>query len=365
MRKRKREKVRQNAAKSVTLVSDNNISNVISQCQECLSDPNNQSIANTAAPDHQSIDEMAEPIANEREPKTNEAVPENHYIVNEEALNTSGAGLENNPAINDVPSENSSTTISVISASKRLGLLSLPAELRVKVLRQLLFEHRPLSTYGPGADYQPFPAILNASKLIRQEAFQIMYGENFFYIGLMHPIHSILNNRRIRDTIQNVHFETRLNHTSPQVSRMNFIHVIHEFGSHAIVRGTLNIIFGVGPYNNDPLFSWFVICLRRFTNFRIIQIEFVASSAHRRAEKLCPLLRDIQESHFTPVFGPARSFPNGHSLQFYPQEYLNSLPSEEDVDWIDRLDGIRLNWNQGHPNAVEPEASAQNLGSED
>lgn len=344
--------------------SDNNVSTVFSQRQHCLTDPNNQPIANTTAQDPQSIDKMAGPTANEGEPKTNKTTSENRSVFNEEASNTSGAGLENNPAIKDVGSENSSITTNVVSANKRLGLLSLPAELRVKVLRQLLLEDRPLSTYGPGADCQLFPAILNTCTLIRREAFQIMYGENFFYIGLMHPIHSILNNRRIRDTIQNVHFETRLNHTSPYVSRMNFIHVIKEFGSHAVVRGTLNIIFRVGPYNNDPSVSWFAICLRRFTNFRIIQIEFVTSCAHCRAEQLCPLLRDIQEYHLTPVFGPARSFANGRGLQFYPQEYLNSLPLEEDFDWIDRLDGIRLNWDQDHPNADEPGASAQNLGSE-
>lgn len=303
-----------------------------------MAETNNQSLANMAAADQPMTD----------------IVSENDLMEIEEESNVHRA----------LPSENAPNT-NVISSSSGLGLLSLPPELRVYVYRDLLLADHPLSTYWPGSAYQPFPPIFNTCELIRREAFQVMYGENVFYIGSLHATHSILRNRQISDTIRNVQFKARLNDTSPHRCRSNFVDVIREFGSPSITRGVLSIIFRVGPYNNLSLLSWFAQSVRRFTNFRTIQIEYVAGSAHRLAEKLCPQIRDTHDLMFTPLFGPALSFASGRGLKFHPQEYLKSLPPEVDVDWMFYLDGIRLDWNQDPRGADESKASAQNPNSDD
>lgn len=324
-----------------------------------------------AAPDNQSMSEMTtenEPLAMEEESNTNQRESENSPVVNEEASNTRGTELENHSVTNELALENLATN-NFTSSGSGLGLLSLPSELRVNVYRHLLLGHRPLSTYLPDEDYQPFPAIINTSELIRQEAFQVMYGENIFYIGFRHPRDSILSNRQISDTIRNVHFEAYLDarYLAASAIRLNFDEVIQEFGSPAIIRGTLNIIFHVGGHHNS-LQQWFIERLPRLTNFRIIRIRFVADCVRvdrPRAEQLCIMLRRMQCLALSPVFGPARlsSDNDGFVLLFHPQVYLNSLPAQEDPDWHDYLDGFRLGWNQNPTNADDPEAAAQNSNS--
>ncbi|MCJ1466493.1 hypothetical protein MMC07_005112 [Pseudocyphellaria aurata] len=304
--------------------------------------------------------------------------PENYSVINEEVSNDRGlnnpilASTEapNDQPMSDVdsgndPSENPSAaneelapsssamnTISTntISMNSRIELLSLPPEVRVLVYRHLLVQDHPISTNWQYSTNSPFPLpsppILNTCELIRQEAFQVMYAENTFFIGVMHPAVSILNNRQISDIIQNVHYEARLNSTSPHLRRVSFIHLIREFGSPAIIRRALTIIFRVGAYGNNNLLSWFNRGLPRFTNFRTVQFEFVPYSAHTRALRLCPIICNGHEQHFAPVFGPAESFADGRGLLFRPQGFLDSLPPEVAVDWMDYLDGIRLDWNQ-------------------
>lgn len=297
-----------------------------------------------AATDVLSVDDMEL----DNEPNAIEEVSNIKHVASKEASNTDRAELENQIVTNESISNDMST-------GRELGLLSLPAEIRVMVLRNLLLKDYPLSTYRPNS---PVPAILDSCALIRREAFQILYGENFFSIHPMHPRLSILSNRRISDTIRNVHFEGRLSETWPWRSRSNFIRVIREFGSPAIVRKTLNVIFHVGSHHNH-LLPCFTRCLRRFINFTIIRIEFVAR--HNVAKLVCPVLCDTQEHDLTPVFGPAGYFANACGLEFHPQDYLNSLPPKVDVDWMDYLDGIRLTWNQDPTSPDEPEASAQDL----
>lgn len=278
-------------------------------------------------PDDRSVDNMAS---------------ENEPIVNEEQSEIRGADLENRSVTNEVASEDATTT-NVISTRSELGILSIPAELRVLVFRHLLLEHRPLSTYWLGSGYQPFPAIFETCALIRREAFQVMYEENFFFIGLMHPRLSILNNRQIGDTIQNVRVEAYLSNPFPQPRRLNFIHVIREFGSPAITRGTLHIIYHLSRNNPINLLAWFAAGLGRFTNFRIIRIEFVNSFPP--VEGICTLLSEIHEEAFMSVLGPAEFFADRRVVQFQPLDYLNSLPPVVDVDWMENLDGIRLTWD--------------------
>lgn len=313
-----------------------------------------------AAPSDQSMHEMA----SENEPTTNEVASENDSVVDEEVSNTSEAEFENQSVTNEVALENQSTT-DVKSTSNGLGLLSLPAELRVLIFGHLLVEQRPLSMYWPGRAYQPFPAILNTCTRIRQEAFRVLFRENIFYVGFLHPRLSSLNYRRINDTIQNIHVDIQLYSISPFGSRSQLIHLVREFGSPAIVRGTLNIILRVRPSRNQ-LYFWVGLTLPRFTNFRIVRIEYLADSAPHRTdltETICRQYCAIDEQYFPVYFGPAISFADGCGLEYHPQKYLNSLP--EAVDWIDHLDGIRLDWGQDPPtNPDEPGASAQNSSSE-
>lgn len=280
----------------------------------------NQSIANMASPEDQSMNEM---------------ISENEPIASEEA--------------SEVALENSATTN---AATSRLGLLSLPPELRVLVFRHLLLEDRILSTHWLDAGYQPLPAILSTCKRIREEAFQVLYGENVFSI-LMHPTHTILYSREIRDTIQNMRFDVRLNEPWLDLRRFYYFFVIRELLSPAIVRGTLSLHFHVSP-RRHALPPWFVRILHRFTDFRVIRVEYfvdrpLPSVVLDSVPLPPPTGRDVCESHqhtFTPVFGPATPLAKGCGCLFRPQTYLNSQTPKADVDWTDHLDGIRLHWNQ-------------------
>lgn len=320
---------------------------------------NKQFIANIAVPINQSTNDMA----SETEPVASEAASENYSFNVEETPNILEADIENLSISNELTLENPSSTDG-ISTSSRVGLLSLPPELRVLVLRHLLLENSPLSTVQLFAGFNLYPPILRTCVLIRREAFQVFYGENSFFIVHMHPPSPLLQNRQIRDTIQNVDYAVALNGSCGR--RLDFIHVIRKFGLPAVVRGTLNLIFFVGPYGNN-LRLWFARVLPRFTNFRTVQVRFLAQRVHRvaEAEALCLLMCDSYKDALTPAFGPAQSFADGHGLRFHPQQHLNSLTPESDVDWIDYLGGIRLIWNQDSPTINdEPEASAQNSNAE-
>lgn len=286
----------------------------------------------------------------------NDIVSEDEPIVNEEGQNANEAASENRPVTLEVASEDPSN-INTVSTNSRPGLLSIPPEVRVLVFRHLLLEDRPLTTSWTGAPYQPFPAILSAGRLFRREAFQVMFGENTFFISSMHPMRSILDSPQIHDAIQNVYFNVWLTYTSLSQRRLSFINVIREFGSPAITRGTLHIIFHVNGLFHDDLFNWFTRALLRFSNFRVVLIEYVDSTTIGIGEDTCRALCNTHRDTYTPVFGPALSFANGHRLQFHPQEYLNTILPEIDVDWMEHLDGIRLSWSQDPPtNPQEPNA---------
>lgn len=284
---------------------------------------------------------------------------------------TSGAEIENRSVNNEVASGNSPAT-NVILTSSGLGLLSLPTELRVQVFRDLLLEHRPLSTCWLGADYQPFPAILNTCTLIRREAFEVMYGENIFNIDFLHATDSILNNQEISDTIQNVQFEARLDEPPPHQSQWDFLKLIQVFGSPSILRGTLNIIFHVGAHHNG-LFDWFEGLLPRLANFKTIRVEMVLgadSAQDHRAALLAATLLNMLEVNFTPLFGPAVFFrANGVGLDFHPQDFLNSQDltdaDDSEASSTQNSDSDESETSTQNSDSDESEASsAQNLDSD-
>lgn len=138
---------------------------------------------------------------------------------------------------------------------------------------------------------------------------------------------------------------------------MGFIDTIREFGSPAIIRGTLSIIFRTGLLRNYFDYPCFLRFLPRFTNFQTVQFEFLAESAlPGHIEYVCVLLFRIYMYSLRRFFGSSELFANECGLRFHPQEYHNAR-SPRDTDWADHLNGIRLNMNQD-PN--EPEASSQN-----
>lgn len=329
-----------------------------------------------------------EPIVYGEEPNATEAASENHpvtlEVTSEDPLNISQDGpiineepnanevaSENHPNALEVTSEDSSSTNSVLTTS-RPSLVSLAAEIRVLIFRHLLLEGRPLITSRARSTFQRFPAVLRTCRSIRQEAFQVMYGENTFYLDSCHPSYSILDNRQIHDAIQNVHFNVEICFRSLYTRRSIFINMLNEFGSPTIIRGALHLVFhvrglyhdellrfaraGPGVYRDDPL-NWYARALPRFTNFRVVRIEYKDHVTLGVREDICCILYNTHREFLTPIFGPALPLADGHSLLFCPQEYLDTTPPETDVDWMEHLDGIRLNWSQDPPtNPQEPEA---------
>lgn len=292
-----------------------------------------------AAPDDQSTGDMAseiEAITKEEESNTNRAA------INEEASNSNEVVSVTQSVTNQLASENSSAADNM-STSSRVGFFSLPPEVRVLVYRHLLLELFPLAMYLPAA---VFPAILNTCKLIRREAFQVHFGENTFCLGLLLPRLSILSIQPIRDTVRNIDILVLLNDPSPNRSKLSFIHLIHELGSQTKTRGTLLIDFVAKPPVRIDLLSWYARGLPRFTNFRTIRVEFFGTSARTHANRFCSLLCPNHELGSSPFFGPVEYFANGRGLQFHPQKYLDSLPLEVEVDWMENLDGVRLRWNE-------------------
>lgn len=295
------------------------IHNQLSLCQ--LTQKNQNSLASLAPPNDRSLDEMG---------NVNVKLPFG-FMIKVKISRRTGVDTEDRSVMNEA------------STSSERGLLSLPPELRVIIYRHLLVEGRPLSTYWRAACYEPFPAILDTCRLIRREAFQVLYGENVFFIGLKHPQISILSNRRIADTIQHVRYAVYLYGPSvPLPRRLNFLHLIHEFGSQAIIRDTLQVVFHVVVVGLDlptPM-RLYAAGLGRFTNFRTVRFEFVEHSDD--TEGTCAPLAEMYELLLTPKFGPAESFANGCVLEFHPQDFLSSR--SPDVDWMEHLDGIRQHW---------------------
>lgn len=284
-------------------------------------------------------------------------------IFNDEQSDIS-EDLKSHSVTNEVASEDPATN-HAISTNTELRLLSWPVELRLIVFRFLLLEHRPLSTNWMDAAYIAFPAIFKTCRQIRREAFQVMFGENVFFVRFPRPRFSLLHNRLVVNTIQKLHVSVCLNDPSYHPRRLNFFRAIHEFGSPAIVRNALNVIVYVGNATPRHLLLRYVGGLGRFTNFRNIRIEFVPDPEQLDpVGGLCFLTCRVCEDYFTPMFGPAEVFADGCGVQFYPQSHLSSLPPIVYVDWMDYLDGIRLDWDSDPlTNTDETDASAQNSDS--
>ncbi|MCJ1462499.1 hypothetical protein MMC07_001101 [Pseudocyphellaria aurata] len=257
--------------------------------------------------------------------------PENDSISTEEVSHTFGS--------------------SFLSASKQMGLLSLPPELRVMIYQKVLVRDHPIEAY-----FQDFPPLLNTCKQLREEALHVMMTKNTFFLGNHNPSPKYSNTKytEVRDMVRNVYYEVYYRCAWCKTlddAIWRFLDTIRDFGSPAIVRDTITIVFKMYfKRNSMTILLWFARAMRAFTNFRTVRLEFKALTENRgcRARRFRRHACRFHEHYLAPWFGPAETFPDGFGLEFHPQRFRESLPK---VDWAENLDGIRLLNLHSSPNA--------------
>ncbi|MCJ1262425.1 hypothetical protein MMC22_002295 [Lobaria immixta] len=241
-----------------------------------------------------------------------------------------------NPSISNSPTENQSVMIAPYRS--RLGFLSLPAEIRLLVYREM---YLPNTAAIYWRELETIPALLATCKLIMKEAFAVLWGENPFEWGstppplLPNPLH------RVVDAIQTLEVSLPLGKVSA-----TFIDLIHRFGDPARIRHTLKISFVL--YNVHESFDsrqirWFISGLGRFTNFRVVEI------AIGRYFQPLPISNHLSQwvaKAMQTRLGPCKPRADKKGLVWHPQAYLNAQRPQALVDWIDLLEGIRLDRNR-------------------
>lgn len=241
-------------------------------------------------------------------------------------------------------------------APLRNWILYLPAETREIVFQYLLQLPQPvpyhLRSLWSRRDVQAHTGILRTSRLIHREGINIFYRVNTFSVPIL-PTFTMVPSRRIGDTMQNLSVNISLL-SRLQGTREQFIALIHTFGDPAILRGTFSICIFLPPrYRLQPCpLQLFLRGLGRFTNFRVVTVNV----AHARVPVLLTSRCFGIESHYQrienflrPVLGPPEPRAIRQALTFLPQSFLNAQRSRE--DWMDYLDGIRLDWNGDEANA--------------
>ncbi|MCJ1465441.1 hypothetical protein MMC07_004059 [Pseudocyphellaria aurata] len=237
----------------------------------------------------------------------------------------------------------------ILSTSNHLGFLSLPRELRDMVYRQTVVQNCIISTdlrdrRGSTSYWHP---IFGTCQLVCEEALQVLVTQNTFFIGNRYPRRSITNIPGFRDMIRNVHYEApRHAWHNPYPRNWPFMATIREFGLPAITRDTFSVVFRVSPFHcfRTSLPLWYTRRLRAFTNFQTVRIEYLICPPHPPARPVYIQACDFHRVRLEPWLGPAEFVADGLGLLFHPQQYRNSLPPK--VDWMEHLDGIRLDWIQ-------------------
>lgn len=262
---------------------------------------------------------------------------------------------ENEPDLEEAATENQAIPNS-LSARRPPGLPDLPPEIRVIIYRHLLVRHHRLDfewlTPGP----LPFVDILRTNRLIHNEAFAVLYGQNEFTSFLGPPYQSLTSFPRVTNAIQNVHVEVPIYSKGWAIRK--FLRYMKYLGTPSIARGTLNVQFRLdGPGSNarrlvgwcKPL-KWFLTALGRFANFMTIEIHCYRVGIF---DQLFNVL-DFIEAALEPVLGKSEYLcRTGNGLRFYPLREVDA------GDWADSLDGIRLDWNEDATSTDESERPAQ------
>lgn len=160
--------------------------------------------------------------------------------------------------------------------------------------------------------------------------------------------------------IQNVTIDTRL-WTPHQTPRQLFIGTIQHFGDPAIPRDRFTVYFLRCTDFCRRHLNYFLRALGRFTNFRTLAvfINFYFSPV----QSVAPLYENI-ENRLRFVLGPVRSRAPEDGLTFFLQRFLDAQPPRENTDWVNRLEGIRLEEVEEETNVDESEPPAQNSSSQ-
>lgn len=178
--------------------------------------------------------------------------------------------------------------------------------------------------------------------------------------------------RQIGDMIQNLDLAI---HTGVVLheSRAQFIDIIARLTDPAIIRSTIRVCFFLyyqcHHFHHAPL-EFFLRGLNRLSNFQVVKVKVVHLGESDPDGP--PLTTDkhykIIEHALRLVLGPARPRVIGQSLTFLPQQFLNALRSQENFDFGDHFNRIRLYWNGDRTKADriagESELLAQNSGSQ-
>lgn len=267
----------------------------------------------------------------------------------------------NSTALESTASQNQPTPS---TTSTRNWFLYLPPEIRLiiysyvvrlpyPVWYSLPITQRRSQTTGIGN-------IIFASRVIRRESLDVFYRENTFYA----PGFPLLPSRRIADRIQNL-IITESVWCFHQEIRDTLISLIPIYTDPAIIRGTFTVNFERRFTFRIFRLNYFLRALGRFTNFRTVRIYIIDDIMTHHVQSVVPLY-DHVENTLRSVLGPVEPRTPESGLTFFPQRFLNAQPRREDIDWMDRLEGIRFDWNEEETNSYADESGPlmQNSSSE-
>lgn len=270
--------------------------------------------------------------------------------------------------VSNVANQPTSSTI-----ARRNWILYLPPEVRLINYDYVLrIPHRlPYDLYmiwvHPALRFRT--SILRTSRFLRREGIDFFFRENTFSIGMILPLFQTVP-RRISDMIQNIDIHIHISNNL-QGARDQFTGIIQNFGDPAIIRRTFNVHvllpLRYRRRQRPPPLDFFLRGLAQFTHFQIIDIDIL----YRRRHGLSTAIHCQRvENALRFVLGPASPHAGGNGLTFFPQQFLrgNAQPTRENVDWMDYLDGVRLDWNEeevtADGTADESEQPTQNSNSQ-
>lgn len=272
--------------------------------------------------------------------------PKNQPVDNMTAHNESDNATSRDRAVADI-------------ITKRTGLLDLPPEIRLMIFRHVLVysDGLPLGFLRPSRHRL---GLLATSRLIRREARDVFYKENWFDTACFTQLHSLTPIPRITDMIQNINVQAIWSNTVSFniMHRRKFLKLTNFFGNPSITRGTLSVNIFIKSSERRTR-DWLIQALAKFLNFRTIELVFrtyIFSVNHRPDESEVFHAREYLRTGLEPVLGCAEIFEkDGYSwknLRFHPIDNRN-LWKTTTGDWVDSLDGGRLEWNENPTAAVD------------
>lgn len=270
---------------------------------------------------------------------------------------------EHESDVDEAISENE-TVVNVVSTRRPFRLLDLPLELRLIIFRHLLFQPQGINI----GDYPWLPssrsrfdlAIFRTCRLIREETYQVFYGENQFnnFLGsradpiILDGFDGLSPFPQLADRIQNMHIEVNIRcQLLRSFTTHKFLHFMPHLGDPSFLHGTLVVDFSEDCRSAkfSSFLKWFARALGRFTNFRTVKLIFDRGFLNRvgSADTFDPAR--YFKLALEPVLGRAEDVTPGRNdgLRFHPVDHLNRSRGsvDDDGDWADLLGGVRLEWN--------------------